>query len=263
MSPKTISDDRYLNIGSDMTYKALKIGICRKSESQEVKVLNYLKETKSSHEGRYCVRRACNSFEIQVPSGRHHCIVYEPLGMSLLDFVTRQQDHTLNIGVAKWTMTYLLKAIDYLHTSGVVHTGIRLQSHEVLAFTDDPFIDIKLDNIQNTLPDEETAILKSFVTAEHTEPSPRKFIDEARTIYTSRLLEYGNIMTFPILSDLGMCMFGQEGYKETIQAVPYRAPEVILRTKWNCSVDMWNLGVLVSGHSLLVNLTVESYNFAH
>jgi serine/threonine-protein kinase SRPK3 len=54
-------------------------------------------------------------------------------------------------------------------------------------------------------------------------------------------------MTFPILSDLGACMFGQEEYEEIIQAIPYRAPEVILRVKWNCSVDIWNLGVLVSG----------------
>ena len=111
----------------------------------------------------------------------------------------------------------------------------------------DPVRDIKLDNIQNTLPDEETAILTSFVNAERAQPSPRKFIDEARTIYTSRQLEYGGVMTFPILSDLGTCMFGQEEYEQVIQAIPYRAPEVILRMKWNCSVDIWNLGVLVSG----------------
>ncbi len=54
-------------------------------------------------------------------------------------------------------------------------------------------------------------------------------------------------MTFPILSDLGTGMFGQEEYEEIIQAIPHRAPEVILRIKWNCSVDIWNLGVLVSG----------------
>lgn len=36
------------------------------------------------------------------------------------------------------------------------------------------FIDIKLDNIQNILSDEETAILKSFVTNQCTESSPRK-----------------------------------------------------------------------------------------
>ncbi|KAL9606985.1 MAG: hypothetical protein Q9167_008058 [Letrouitia subvulpina] len=147
--------------------------------------------------------------------------------MSLLDYVTSQPDHTLNTGVTKWVVTYLLKAVDYLHTSRVVHT------------------DIKLDNIQNTLPDEETAVLTSFVNAERTQPSPWKFIDEARTIYTSRRLEYGGVMTFPILSDLGACMFGKDEYEQVIQAVPYRAPEVILRMKWNCSVDIWNLGVLV------------------
>lgn len=44
--------------------------------------------------------------------------------MSLLDYVTRQQDHRLNTGVTKWVATYLLNAVDYLHSSGVVHTGI-------------------------------------------------------------------------------------------------------------------------------------------
>jgi len=54
-------------------------------------------------------------------------------------------------------------------------------------------------------------------------------------------------MTFPILSDLGTCVFGQEQHKGIIQAIPYRAPEVILRMPWDYSVDIWNLGVLVSG----------------
>ena len=61
-------------------------------------------------------------------------------------------------------------------------------------------------------------------------------------------------MTFPILSDLGMSVFGQEEYEGVIQAVPYRAPEVILRMKWNRNIDIWNLGVLVSGSSTPVNL---------
>jgi len=167
--------------------------------------------------------------------------------MSLLDYVTRQQDHALSTGAAKLAVTYLLKPVDYLHTSGVVHTGTRLKFHGSSPSLTTFLQTSNLDNIQNTLPDEENAILASFVNAERTEPSPRKFIDEARTIYTTRPLEYGGIMTFPILSDLGTCMFGQEEYKEIIQAIPYRAPEVILRMKWNCSVDIWNLGVLVSG----------------
>ena len=117
-----------LNETSDKTYKTLKFGVRSTTESQEVKILRHLKEIKSSNDGRYCVRRVCDFFEIDVPDNRHHCIVFEPLGMSLLDYVTLQRDHTLNSGVAKWDLTYLLKAVDYLHTSGVVHTGMLLEN---------------------------------------------------------------------------------------------------------------------------------------
>ena len=145
----------------------------------------------------------------------------------------------------------------------MVHTGTWLNWPWISAFTGNLLTDIKLDNIQNTLPDDETAILKGFVNAERTRPSPRKAIDEICTIYTSRPLEYGGIMTFPILSDLGSCMFGREECDDIIQAIPYRAPEVNLRMKWNFSVDIWNLGVLVSEYFLLVNVIIGSYNFAY
>lgn len=117
---------------SDKAFKTLKVGICRTSESQEVKVLEYLRKSKLLHYGRYCVRRPCDSFHINVPTGCHHCIVYEPLGMSLLEYANRQQDHRISAGVVNWVMTYLLKAVDYLYSSGVVYTGGRLRSSPYL-----------------------------------------------------------------------------------------------------------------------------------
>jgi hypothetical protein len=50
-------------------YKALKIGTWRKGndKTQEIKVLNHLKDTGLSHDGRYCVIRASDYFEIEVP----------------------------------------------------------------------------------------------------------------------------------------------------------------------------------------------------
>ena len=67
--------------------------------------------------------------------------------MSLLDYVDRQQDHRINDGVVKWVTIYLLKAIDYLYSSGVVYTGRRFKIHSIWAFADNHVIDIKLDNI--------------------------------------------------------------------------------------------------------------------
>lgn len=42
-----------------------------------------------------------------------------------------------------------------------------------------------------------------------------------------------------------MGRFNQDEYERLIQPLPYRAPEVILKMKWNSSVDIWNMGVLV------------------
>ena len=165
--------------------------------------------------------------------------------MSLLDYITRQQDCIFDSEVANWVVTYLLKAIDYLHTSGVVHTGTFSKILCIQIFTDTPS-EIRLDNIQNTLPDEEDTILAGLVNVERLQPSYRRVIDNTRTIYTTRPLEYGGMMTFLILCDLGTSVFGEQKYEEIIQAIPYRSPEVILRMRWNSSVDIWNLGVLVS-----------------
>lgn len=89
------------------------------------------------------------------------------------------------------------------------------------------------------------------VHAENDHPGPRNVMDGARTIYTSRRLEYNNILTYPILCDFGSATIIQEYGEGVIQPLPYRAPEVIMRLKWNSSADIWNLGIVVRRKSLL------------
>lgn len=115
--------------GRDNSYKTLKVGICRKSEDGEVRVLNYLKELKSSHTGRYCVRRPEDSFEIKTSDGYHYCLIYDPLGQSLLEHVKRQRNMTLDMNTVRWIVTYVLTAVDYLHICGMVHTGKHSVNH--------------------------------------------------------------------------------------------------------------------------------------
>lgn len=105
------------------------------------------------------------------------------------------------------------------------------------------FSDFKLDNIQSTLPDHENTVLANFVEAERNQPGFPKEINEITTIYTSRRLDCEGVFGYPILGDLGSAVFGQTHHEGVIQAIPYRAPEVILRMKWTSSVDIWNLGV--------------------
>ncbi len=46
------------------------------------------------------------------------------------------------------------------------------------------------------------------------------------------------------ICDLGQARVGKE-QSGNAMPVPYRAPEVILNMKWDNSVDIWSLGLLV------------------
>ncbi|QQK47525.1 protein kinase [Penicillium digitatum] len=65
------------------------------------------------------------------------------------------------------TLRRLLLALDYLHTEmNITHT------------------DLKTDNVMLSL--EDTTMLADFADEEIRQPSPRKIIDQSRTIYQSR-----------------------------------------------------------------------------
>jgi serine/threonine-protein kinase SRPK3 len=104
---------------------------------------------------------------------------------------------------------------------------------------------MKLDNFQITIPDPEDAYLDAFCAAENTLSSVSRRNDSDTPIVSSREMkqtEFTNV----ILCDLGSAVDVTKGYHAVVQALPYRAPEVILGAKWDQKIDMWSLGVLVS-----------------
>ena len=54
----------------------------------------------------------------------------------------------------------------------------------------------------------------------------------------------------PLLSDFGSAVLGDEQHNENVQPNLYRAPEVCLRAPWSYSIDIWNVGCLVSAQDL-------------
>lgn len=92
---------------------------------------------------------------------------------------------------------------------------------------------------------EDESILSSFEKSELENPSPRK-IDGDRIIYKSRELQVPKVHGRPVICDFGEARTGSKVYHEDIQPYLYRAPEVLLRMKWDEKVDIWNVGVLVS-----------------
>lgn len=97
---------------------------------------------------------------------------------------------------------------------------------------------------------EDNTMLGDFAEEEARQPSPRKKLDESRTIYQSRQFRRpigGKGFGLPILCDFGEAKIGKT--HETgpyVQPYIYRAPEIIFEMTWGSAVDIWNLGALVS-----------------
>ncbi|KAJ8122670.1 hypothetical protein ONZ43_g1188 [Nemania bipapillata] len=93
---------------------------------------------------------------------------------------------------------------------------------------------------------DDKSLLPEFERAEVEEPSPKKVIDETRTIYGSRKLGLpkDSFWGQPVLCDFGEARIGQT-HKGLIQPELYRAPEVLFNMEWNYSVDIWSVAALI------------------
>lgn len=92
------------------------------------------------------------------------------------------------------------------------------------------------------------SILDLVAQDEINDPSPRKQLDD-RDIYLSR--NYWALspedLGGSVITDFGLAVRGDgPPNNHTIQPDEYRAPEVCLGHNWSYSVDIWNLGVMVS-----------------
>lgn len=90
------------------------------------------------------------------------------------------------------------------------------------------------------------SVCTKFEEAEIQDPSPRKVDADGRNVYVSRELEMPNDWGAPILCDFGSAVLGHQVHLETVQPALYRAPEVILEVPWSYSIDVWNVGCMVS-----------------
>lgn len=89
------------------------------------------------------------------------------------------------------------------------------------------------------------------------EPSPRKVLGPERTIYTSHIVVPGNGL--PLLSDFGEARFSEEEHDEDIMRNLYRAPEVVLKMKWDNKVDVWSSALMVRDGAYRVHSSFIPY----
>jgi serine/threonine-protein kinase SRPK3 len=233
---------------SERRHVALKLFIDAESmgteKDDELKVYKCIEASPKDHLGRRAVRSLLDSFDIYGPNGRHRCLVHPPLWETLLDVRHRNSIRRLPSPVIAFVLQRLFQALDFLHTTcHVAHT------------------DIKEGNILFGADD---SVLRNFEQEELSQPSPKKELDE-RTIYLTRNLGTPRKVGAPVLCDLGSSVWldGGTEHREDIQPNVYRAPEIILDIPWTYSVDIWNVGCMVSTNDTNGHPMANIYSFVY
>ncbi|QPG96452.1 hypothetical protein C2857_004238 [Epichloe festucae Fl1] len=211
----------------------LTIKICTTGEignrdaRQEVIISEHIRSVDAPHHpGKQRLRVVLDNFEIEGPSGGHQCLVFAPLGRPLTSFRKLFPGNALDSNVLRQTLLCIIMGLDFLHQIGVVHT------------------DLSPNNILAGLGPEDADVFKQIEELELSSPSPRKVLAD-REIYLSYELPITH--GAPVITDYGAARLGELDEKHTGDVMPgvYRAPEIIMGSKWDCKIDMWSLGVMV------------------
>lgn len=92
-------------------------------QPSEVQISNHLKATHNARGIERYVRLVLDSFEASGPHGIHPCIIYEPAGIDIRDYIHCLEGDALSEELLRPALRFVLIALNYLHQSGVNHTG--------------------------------------------------------------------------------------------------------------------------------------------
>jgi serine/threonine-protein kinase SRPK3 len=102
----------------------------------ELEILEHLRRNETPHPGQAHTLQLIDHFDHPGSKGLHRCLIFPVMGESLSGYVRKFNDGCVPSHILKRLAFQLLQALDFAHTSGLIHT------------------DIKQDNIMIKLPDE-------------------------------------------------------------------------------------------------------------
>lgn len=95
--------------------------------NREFKIYEHLTKVKSTHPGQSLIRELYDSFELPGHSGKHRCLVFQPMHMTILEMMSLNPKPS-GLPLLKMTLRRILLALDFLHTeANIIHTGTPLE----------------------------------------------------------------------------------------------------------------------------------------
>ena len=199
----------------------------------------------------------------------HLCLVFEPLGMSLYDFIKKNNYRGFSEQHTKEMSRQLINALDFLHAHGIIHTDLKLEN---ILLVDDSY---DLYSRASGRPIESSTLSSGLVkkvkssggdvdvkdihrlnktNERERSSSSKKENREAIALAdmaTSRRIIDSNVYMVPRSTKIKIIDFGgatyDDGHKSTIvNTRQYRGPEVTLELGWSYPSDMWSCGCIIA-----------------
>jgi serine/threonine protein kinase len=212
-----------------------------------------------------------NSFSHRGPNGRHLVLVFEILGMNLLEAIKIYEYKGLPLSVCKSFFTQILKGLDFLHRiCGVVHTDLKPENilieltpsqNKELAATGLVRSQIRrrvdrIEDIPRNLGRSSSGLAikaplkKPVLTGKVGKKAPAKPLPPVKigkklgkTRPVNEDLYFSEKLQVKIV-DFGNATFISSDCKKEIQTRQYRAPEVILGFPFGPAADMWSFACI-------------------
>lgn len=103
----------------------MKVYVTGAERNREIEAYDRINTTQTAHLGKTCIRKILGHFHIDGPNGRHICLVHQPLGLSLHEYLYFLPGRVMGFESLKAALRQLIATLDFLHTeAGVIHTGI-------------------------------------------------------------------------------------------------------------------------------------------
>ena len=99
--------------------------ILGEDESNELAISHHIKSFDDGiHPGKHRSRVTLDDFHVRGPHGTHHCLVFPALGRTLAQVRNVFEDRRLDKLLLQRFLYPILQGLDFLHQTGVVHTGL-------------------------------------------------------------------------------------------------------------------------------------------
>ena len=109
---------------SESRYVVLKIYVTGAERNHEIEIYEHINAIQTDHLGKTCIRQLLGHFHIDGPHGRHACLVHQPLGLSLYNYMFFLPGRVMGFESLRACLRQLIATLDFLHTEArVIHTG--------------------------------------------------------------------------------------------------------------------------------------------